>query len=299
MLDYAYEVEYFDSHLGKMLDILEKHGELDNTIIVVTSDNGMPFPRVKGHMYERDNHLPLAIMWKNGIKHPGRKVDDYVSFIDYAPTFFELAGIKLENANMQPVQGRSMADLLTLKDVNKSKRDHVLLGREREDVGRPHDVGYPVRAIVKGNLFYAKNYEPDRWPSGNPETGYLDTDGGPTKTVLLSAHRNGQYINLWQLSFGKKGSEELYDISKDPYCMNNLANNKNFDKARNDLKNQMEQELKSQQDPRMFGKGYLFDQYPYGETRVINFYERFMKGEKIKTPWVRESDYEKVNNSKD
>jgi len=299
MLDYAYEVEYFDSHLGKMLDILEKQGELDNTIIVVTSDNGMPFPRVKGHMYERDNHLPLSIMWKNGIKNAGRKINDYVSFIDYAPTFFELAGVKPEKANMQPVQGRSLVELLTLKNKSKSKRDHVLLGREREDVGRPKDAGYPVRAIVKNNFFYAKNYEPDRWPSGNPETGYLDTDGSPTKTSLLAANRNGQYKNLWQLSFGKKGSEELYDISKDPFCMTNLVNNKSFDKVRNELKTQMELELKSQHDPRMFGKGYLFDQYPYGEPRVINFYERFMKGEKIKTNWVRDSDYEKVNNLKD
>jgi len=102
-------------------------------------------------------------------------------------------------------------------------------------------------------------------------------------------------MNLWQIGFGKKGSEELYDISKDPYCMNNLANNKSFDKTKNDLRTQMEQELKTQQDPRMFGKGYVFDQYPYGEPRVANFYERFMKGEKIKTAWVNDSDYEKEN----
>ena len=45
MLDYAYEVEYFDSHLARIIDILDKNGELDNTVIVVTADNGMPFPR--------------------------------------------------------------------------------------------------------------------------------------------------------------------------------------------------------------------------------------------------------------
>jgi arylsulfatase A-like enzyme len=239
-------------------------------------------------------------MWKNGIKNAGRKINEYVSFIDYAPTFLEVAGIKPASTNMQPIQGTSLVSLLTsTKGSNNSKRDHVLLGREREDIGRPNDVGYPVRAIVKNGFFYAKNYQPDRWPSGNPETGYLDTDGGPTKTVLLNAYRNGQYLKLWQLSFGKKGSEELYDINKDPYCMNNLANNKSFDKVRNGLRTQMEQELKSQQDPRMFGKGDIFDQYPYGETRVANFYERFMKGEKIKTGWVRESDYEKVESLKD
>ena len=62
MLDYAFEIEYFDKHLRRMLKLLEDRGELDNTLVVVTADNGMPFPRVKGQEYEHSNHLPLAIM---------------------------------------------------------------------------------------------------------------------------------------------------------------------------------------------------------------------------------------------
>lgn len=295
MLDYAYEVEYFDRHVGKMLDILAKNGELENTIVIVTSDNGMPFPRVKGHMYERDNHLPLAIMWTNGMKATGRNILDMVSFIDFAPTFLQIAGLAPDSSNMQPIQGRSLLNIITAvkNGIVEAGRDHVLLGRERTDVGRPGDVGYPVRAIVEKNFMYAKNYEPDRWPAGNPETGYLDTDGSPTKTAILQGHRNGQYMHLWDLSFGKRPSEELYDISKDPYCMNNLSSNSTYEKTKNDLKTKMENELKSQNDPRMFGKGYIFDQYLYGEPRVVHFYDRFMKGEKIKAGWVNESDFEK------
>jgi len=295
MLDYAYEVEYFDEHLGKMLNILEKNGELENTIIVVTSDNGMPFPRVKGHMYEPDNHLPLAIMWKNGIKSPGRNIKDMVSFIDFAPTFLEIAGLKTENSNMQPIQGRSLMNIFTStkNGMVESRRDYMLLGRERTDLGRPKDVGYPVRGIVEKNFLYTRNYEPDRWPTGNPETGYLDTDGSPTKSLILEGHRNGKYMNLWELSFGKRPPEELYDIVKDPYCMNNLAVNKSFEKIKNRLKIKMENELKSQNDPRMFGKGYLFDEYKHSEPKMVGFYERYMKGEKIKANWVNESDFEK------
>jgi len=87
LLDYAFEIEYFDTHLQQMLTLLEKRNLLDNTLIVVTADNGMPFPRIKGQEYEYSNHLPLAIMWKHGIRNPGRKVDDCVCFIDFAPTF--------------------------------------------------------------------------------------------------------------------------------------------------------------------------------------------------------------------
>ena len=63
ILDYALEIEWFDNHLGRMLKKLEEIGELDNTIVIVTSDNGMPFPRVKGHIFEDACHLPLAIRW--------------------------------------------------------------------------------------------------------------------------------------------------------------------------------------------------------------------------------------------
>ena len=295
MLDYAYELEYFDSHLGKMLDVLEKNGELDNTIIVVTSDNGMPFPRVKGHVYEFDNHLPLAIMWKQGIKNPGRKVEDFVSFIDFAPTFFDVAKTPNKPGTMQPIQGKSLMKIFTSgkAGVTDTKRDYVLLGKERSDVGRPNDWGFPVRSIIKGNMMYIRNYEPRRWPAGNPETGYLDTDGSPTKTYILDANRKGNGANFWEISFGKRPAEEFYNIKKDPYCMNNLAENKSYLKDKNALKTHMETELKKQGDPRMFGKGEIFDNYPYGEPKVRNFYKRYMDGEKMKAGWVNESDFEK------
>lgn len=295
MLDYAYEVEYFDQHLQKILDILEKRGELNNTLIIVTSDNGMPFPRIKGHVYHYDNHLPLAIMWKDHIQNPGRKIDDYVSFIDFAPTFLEAVGLSQSKTRMQPIQGKSLMNILNSKGsgIIDAKRDHVLIGRERTDVGRPNDEGYPVRAIIKNDMIYIKNYEPTRWPSGNPETGYMDTDGSPTKTEILKANRKGQYQNLWQLSFGKRPAEELYLFRKDPYSLSNLAGVANYKKTKIALLTQMESELKSQNDPRMFGKGYLFDNYPYAESNVRNFYYRYMKGEKIKTNWIDSTDFEK------
>ncbi|WP_316791855.1 sulfatase [Pedobacter frigoris] len=295
MLDYAFELEYFDRNLQKMLDVLEKNGELENTIIVVTSDNGMPFPRVKGHVYAYDNHLPLAIMWKGHIANPGRKVNDLVSFIDFTPTFLEIAGLTNASAKMEPVQGKSLLQLIKAKSSDKASRsnDHVLLGRERTDVGRPHDEGYPVRAIVKGNFFYARNYEPDRWPCGDPETGYMDTDGSPTKTSILNANRAGLFPNIWGLSFGKHPAELLYDLTNDPYCINNLAQLPKYLKIKNALRTQMERELKQQQDPRMLGNGSIFDKYPYAQQPVLNYYDRFMNGENIPAGWILPTDFEK------
>jgi len=114
MLDYAFEIEHFDKHLSNMLELLEQRGELDNTIVIVTSDNGMPFPRIKGQIYEYDNHLPLAIMWKNGINDSGRQVTDFVNFIDFAPTILDAADVEEVNSGMQAITGSSLYDVFLL-----------------------------------------------------------------------------------------------------------------------------------------------------------------------------------------
>ena len=121
MLDYAFEVEHFDRHLGRMLAALEKRGLLENTLVIVTSDHGMPFPRVKGNAYEFANHVPFAAMWKRGIAKPGRVVDDFVSFIDLAPTFIELAGLKWSETGMAESPGRSLDGHFPLRQVRRGQ----------------------------------------------------------------------------------------------------------------------------------------------------------------------------------
>lgn len=294
LLDYALEVEYFDRQLGAILKLLGEAGELENTIVVVTSDNGMPFPRVKGNVYEFSNHLPLAMMWKGKMKSKGRTVTDYVSFIDFAPTFLAAAGVDAGKTGMQPVQGRSLLPLLLSDDHKEAghRRNLVLLGRERTDVGRPDDAGFPVRGLVKDGYFYLKNYEPARWPAGNPETGYLDSDGGPTKTEILNRKRHNGKDTFWDLSFGKRPSEELYQLTEDPHGMKNLAADAAHLNVLKKLRNEMEAALKKQGDPRMFGKGAIFDRYPYAEEATADFYNRWKKGEKLKAGWVSPSDFE-------
>ncbi|WPP49094.1 sulfatase family protein [Catalinimonas niigatensis] len=296
MLDYAYEIEYFDQHLMRMLEMLEEVGELDNTIIVVTADNGMPFPRVKGNAYEMSNHLPLAIMWPNGIKNPGRKIDDYISFIDLAPTFMEVAQIPAEESKMQVMQGKPITDIFEAETegVIDQQRDHVLIGKERHDVGRPNDWGYPIRGIVKGDLLFIQNFEPDRWPAGNPETGYLNTDGGATKTQILNMRYDEEMRRYWEMNFGKRPAEELYRIDIDPDCVQNLALSPEYAPMLEQLKSQMLAELLSQGDPRMMGNGHIFDEYTYANDANRNFYERYMAGEEVDHGWVNDSDFQEM-----
>ncbi len=292
MLDYAFELKYFDDHLGRMLRTLERSGQLDNTLVVVTADNGMPFPRCKGQAYGVSNHLPLAIMWPAGIKNPGRKISAYVSFIDLAPTFLELAGVDWAQSGMQPSPGKSLTNLLQTVGGDAS-RDHVLIGKERHDIGRPGDAGYPIRGIVQDGWLYVKNFETTRWPAGNPETGYLNCDGSPTKTEILSMRRRGESNHFWELCFGKRPSEELYNLADDPECLNNLAGQTDLRSRQTSMAQRMMDRLREQQDPRMSGSGPVFDNYSYADPGGKGFYERYRAGEQVRAGWVNATDFEK------
>jgi N-sulfoglucosamine sulfohydrolase len=295
MLDYAFEIEHFDDHLGRMLALLEEHGELEQTLVIVTSDNGMPFPRAKGNAYEVSTHMPLAVMWPAGIVNPGRKVDDFVSFLDFAPTFLEVAGVSPEDSGMKPIEGRSLVDIFRSGDSGQvdPARDHVLLGKERHDVGRPNDRGYPIRGIVTDQWLFLVNFEPDRWPAGNPETGYLNTDGSPTKTAILQMRRNGEDTRYWELSFGRRPREELYDLAQDPACVENRAGEPEQASRKRQLRDRLFDALEAQGDPRILGQGHVFDEYRYSDETSRGFYERYMRGdESLNAGWVEPSDFE-------
>jgi arylsulfatase A-like enzyme len=274
MLDYAMEVEHFDTHLGKMIAYLEENGMLENTIIIATSDNGPPFPRMKGHPFEDSCKLPLAIMWDKGIKKPGRISSALVSFIDFAPTFLEAGSIKQKETGMQPIQGSSLFDIFAGKDIDRvlPQRKAIYLGRERNDVnirpGAPSGLGFPVRAIRKENLLYLYNFAPDRWPCGTPESKFRDTDNSPTKRAIESS---GEDSRVWQFCFGFRPREELYDLKNDSNCVKNLAGDPKHKKTLANLKKELFAELKVQKDPRVMGNGDIFDNYisPRQKTKKV------------------------------
>ena len=294
MLDYAYEIEYFDQHLSRMLDILEERGLAENTLVVVTADNGMPFPRVKGQEYEWSNHLPLAMSWPKGINNPGRVIEELVSFIDFAPTFLDLAGVDVPKSRMQPVTGKSLLPIFQDIAGNTPFREYVLIGKERHDIGRPQDQGYPIRGIVTSEWLYLHNFETDRWPAGNPETGYLNVDGSPTKTVVLRGRGKDKTHSFWEWNFGKHPAEELYKISEDSYCLNNMVVLGESNPVLAELKETLFAELKREGDPRMGGQGAIFDTYMYSDDNSRNFYERYFQGEELNAGWVNPTDFEEI-----
>ncbi len=271
MLDYAVEVEWFDTHLGRIIAHLEEAGELDDTLIVVTSDHGMPFPRVKGQIYEHGVHLPFAVRWGSRAGR-GRVVDDFINVRDLAPTFLEAAGVAIPES----MTGRSFLEVLLSGKSGRvdTSRDRVLLGKERHDLGRPFDQGYPVRAIRTLDYLYVLNYEPDRWPVGNPETGYRNCDDGPSKTLILS-----RFDAFYRLCFGKRPREELYRVGDDADCVKNLAEEPGLRPIKQKLREEMEATLRKEGDPRALGRGAVFDTYEYVGAR-LHSYDRWMRYQK-------------------
>ncbi len=259
MLDYAFEIEWFDRQLGAVLEALEATGELANTLVVVTSDNGAPFPRVKGQMYDDDFRLPLVAMWPDRIA-PGRTVEDLVSFIDLAPTFLEAAGCPPS----PDMAGKSLLDIFDASGSGMvtADRTRAFMGRERHDMGREGDLGYPVRCIRTPRWLYVRNFAPDRWPAGNPETGYTNCDSSPTKTRILARKEEGEEL-CWQKCFGKRPAEELYDIDADPFCMENLAGEPEHAEVKASLRQELEAELRATGDPRILGNGDVFETHEY------------------------------------
>jgi uncharacterized sulfatase len=263
--DYAFEIQHFDQHLGLMLALLEERGELEDTLVVVTSDNGMAFPRAKATVYEYGTHMPLAIRWGARVA-PGRTVDDFVSHRDFAPTFLEAAGLPVP-ADMT---GRSLMPILASKDSGQidPARDHAVFGIERHFPGsRPDGAGYPIRAIRTADYLYIRNLTPEAtpvgdhpglaWPASDPTGGFGDTDGGPAKTDIWE-HRLDQ-PRYADMAFGLRPAEELYSVHDDPLDLVNRAEDPELGGIKTALATQLDGYLAATADPRAIGNGQLLD----------------------------------------
>jgi N-sulfoglucosamine sulfohydrolase len=253
MLDYATEIEAFDSEVGGLLEVLRETGHANNTIVIVTSDHGMPFPRVKGHTFDDAHRVPFIAFWPGQRESTGR-IADVISLTDLAPTLFELFGLETDMG----FSGESFADLLL--GEAKKKRPYVIIGRERNDIntrpGYPSGGGYPARGIRMGDYLYVHNFKPERWPCGNPNAGMRDTDGSPTKTFINDL---GQGNPFWEHNFGKRPMAQLFNVATDPDCVSNLAGTLPELQAR--LHSTLIAELTRQKDPRALGNGEVFDNY--------------------------------------
>jgi N-sulfoglucosamine sulfohydrolase len=262
ILDYYAEVERFDSEVGELLWLLDHSGRLENTLVVVTGDNGWPFPRSKANLYDAGTRQPFAVRWPAAVRG-GRTLNDFVNLTDLAPTFLEAAGLK-PPADMT---GRSIVGLL--KGTEKpGKRTDVFLERERHANVRRGDLGYPARAIRTHDFLYIRNFRPERWPAGDPEFYFSvgpfgDCDGSPTKDWILSHRSDPGLERFFTLSFDRRPAEELYDLERDPYQLTNVAGEPGYAEPRRRMGEELDRWMMETADPRATADDDRWDRYPY------------------------------------
>ena len=282
LADYLGEVMAFDAALGLMLDKLEAMGELENTLVVVSGDHGIPgFTHGKTNLYDYGTNVCLAASWPAAVKG-GRVVEDFVNLMDLAPTFLEAGGVEAPAV----MTGKSIVNVLKSSEQGwvDGSRTHVVTGRERH-VGGARDgfLPYPQRSLRNKDFLYIRNFKPDRWPEGNPRNitaseaptaealtentmiTFSDMDSGPTKAWLVlnreNAEVNGAYY--YDMAFGKRPGEELYDLAKDPDQVRNVANDPAYAGTLKVMGEQLIDVLEEAKDPRVMGDGSTFDNLPY------------------------------------
>jgi N-sulfoglucosamine sulfohydrolase len=274
LLDYAVEIEWFDKQLVKILSKLDEIGELERTLIIITGDNGMPFPRAKANCYDAGLHVPLAICWGSKIVS-GQVSDDLISLVDIAPTILEAAGLKFNGG--YPMTGKSFLKPLTSKKFELQNREQgIFAGRERHSSARYDNRGYPQRIIRTDKYLFITNYHPEYWPSGDPQAykndstlgemhqAYLDIDDSPTLNYYRQTNtKDPGFLPLFLAAMAKRPAEELYDIVNDPACMNNLAGKPEFENIKKQLAERLTNRLKETGDTRQTGPDpEIWETYP-------------------------------------
>lgn len=280
--DYLGEVQAFDAYIGVLLKKLEETGELDNTLIVISGDHGMPgVTNGKCNLYDFGTGVTLAVRLPKSLGgKAGRVVDDLVSLPDLAPTFLEAAGVPLPAG----MTARSLLGVLRSPKSGQvdASRKWVISGRERHVAfARDNDLPYPQRALRTPDYLYIRNFKPERWPLGGPVqvtetntpapdalegntyTAFADMDASPTKAWLVAHRHEAQWKRFYDIAFAKRPGEELYDLRQDPQQVKNVAADPAYAKARARLAAQLLKILTAAGDPRVTGDGLTFEHPPY------------------------------------
>ncbi len=258
ILDYDIEVEHADNHFSQMLAKLEAINELDNTVIIVTSDHGMPFPRAKATgLYDDATRIPM-IFAGPGITGNARVVSDFVGLMDLAPTILDLAGLSPPAAMI----GRSVKPQLIAEASGRidTSRDHMIMALERHTIARPDYKGYPMRAIRTDDYLLVHNYEPERWPAGDPDYISIhqgifgDIDAGPAKDFIIDIAQDPELAQFHAWATSQRPEYELFDTTSDPAQLVNVAADASYSAVKDSLNALLDAYLKLHGDPRVFGK---------------------------------------------
>jgi len=202
---YQDNITLMDIEAGKILKQLEEDGLVESTIVVFWSDHGMGMPRGKRWIHDSGTRVPMIVRWPGHVDANAVR-NDLVSVIDLAPTMLTVADVEVPSY----MQGR-----VVLGDKVDTEPAYLFFHRDRMD-----EVFETQRGARDRRWRYIRNYEPEKLYS--QALDYMDLM--PTMIDWRNANRLGTLNDAQKAWFAKsKPIEELYDTSKDPWEVTNLA----------------------------------------------------------------------------
>lgn len=245
---YLETIQHVDQAFGQIMDRLRADGMLENTVIFFVGDQGRPHLRAKQFLYDAGTHTPLIVRWPDG-RDAGTVSNSLVSNIDLAAASLALAGVEVPGH----IQGVNFLD-------ETVEREYVFTAKDRMDgtVDRQ-------RAIRSQEFKYIKNYHPQR---AYTQFNTYKKTSYPVLTLMQVMKEKGK-LDEAQLPFmaDTRLEEELYDLKNDPYELNNLAYDKDYQKMLSAMRNALSSHVEK----------YDQGQYPENKEELTRAHETMMK----------------------
>ena len=249
---YYDSVNRMDQVVGELLNALEKTGLDQNTIVIFLSDHGLAWDMSKWSLYPAGTKTPLIIRWPNKIEPTQYNRNSLVSVVDLAPTIVEMCGLP----PMEGVDGKSFLSLLCgagtrwerteafscFNYMNNDAELDRMVASYSPDLYRKIDQYRPSRALSSIKFNYIWN----GWADGNAS---LPRSMLGEFANFLRGNSEGSEQYADRLNFiNHRIVEELYDLRKDPGCLNNLADNKDSQYLMKEFRTKMVNFLRKTQD---------------------------------------------------
>ena len=231
---YLAEITFFDRQCGALLDLIEKEGVADKTLVMVVSEQGSSFPFAKWTCYEMGLASGMIVRWP-GHTRAGTESDALVEYVDIAPTFLEAAGL----ATPDTMDGKSFLSVINDPDKEHKKFTYGL--HTTKGILNGSD-SYGIRSCGTKTHRYIRNLSPENTFSNvflkNPVWAewQAKADAGDVQAKTMTAR------------YQKRPAEELYDVSVDPHCLNNLIGQVDVELIRSELSGELDRWMADQGD---------------------------------------------------
>jgi N-sulfoglucosamine sulfohydrolase len=224
MASFKASARSLDQGVGAVLNALDEHGLADDTVVILTTDHGLPFPGAKASLLDRGIGVMLIIRGPGGF-HGGRVNDALVSQIDLYPTICELAGIEPPAF----AQGRSLLPLVRREAREINDAIYAELSY--------HAAYDPQRAIRTRRYKYIRLF------GDQLEPVLPNIDDGPTKDLLVAAGYGSR----------RRSRESLHDLVFDPMEAHNLVDDPQHADVLAELRERLEAWMRDTDDPLLDG----------------------------------------------